>query len=236
MNIISEMLLCLGRLVAFILPLLAFLLPLRFLTSFPSFVFRKLLHMVAVSCFTVMLLFARQWQAASMTCLLVAAALYPLLAAFEEKSWYGKLFVEKSPGEVKRSLLMLFFLFAALIAFTWGLLSRREVGAAAILMWGLGDAMAALMGIPFGRHKVSFPPVNGKKSWEGFFAMLLTSALAGFGVLWHAGYPLWEAALCSLAGGLCGAFTELLSPSEWDTVTVPVCIVTVILLFEKPML
>ena len=231
MDLLSEILSCLVRLAAFILPCLAILLPLRFLTGCPSFIFRKLLHMVAVSCFTVMVLSAKDYRAVSLACILVALVLYPVLACLEGRSWYRKLFVEKSQGEAKRSLLMLFFLFAALIWFTWGILSRQEVGAAAILMWGLGDAMAALVGIPWGRHKVSFWPVLGKKSWEGLGAMFITSCLAGFGVLSYAGYPLGKALLCCLAGGLCGALCELFSPSEWDTVTVPACIMTVILLF-----
>jgi hypothetical protein len=29
--------------------------------------------------------------------------------------WYGRLFVEKSHGEIRRSLLMLFFMFAAVM-------------------------------------------------------------------------------------------------------------------------
>lgn len=49
--------------------------------------------------------------------------------------------------------------------------------AAAILMWGVGDAATALVGIPFGKHKVNFRPVNGKKSWEGSCAMFAAAAL-----------------------------------------------------------
>ena len=34
---------------------------------------------------------------------IIAVLVYPLLSMFENVSWYGKLFVQKSPGEVKRS-------------------------------------------------------------------------------------------------------------------------------------
>ena len=74
---------------------------------------------------------------------------------------------------------MLFFMFAAVITVSWGLFNNKHAAAAAILLWGVGDATAALVGIPFGKHKVIIKPVNGKKSWEGSCAMLLVSAFTG---------------------------------------------------------
>lgn len=221
---------CFGRLILFIIPCVLVLLPIRFLTKVPSFVFRKLLHIVAFTCFTVMMLLAESWLAAALTSVIIALVIYPMLAAFEGKSWYAKLFVEKSPGEIKRSLLMLFFMFAAVIAVAWGLLGKPYIAAAAILMWGTGDAAAALVGIPFGKHKIGFPPINGRKSWEGTAAMFIVSFLAGYLLLclWG-GYPFGIVPVV-LLGALVGAATELFSSSEWDTVTVPTAVLTVLLL------
>ncbi len=219
----ADTLRCFGRLICYIVPCVAVLLPIRFLTRVPSFVFRKLLHIVAFSCFTVMLLTAESWQAAALTSLTAAAVIYPLLALVEKEPWYGELFVQKSPGEIKRSLLMLFLMFAAVIAVSWGLFGAPDAAAAAILAWGVGDAAAALVGIPFGKHKVKIRPVNGKKSLEGSCAMLVVSALAGTGLLWlHCGYAPGLSLLCALAMALTGTAAELFSPGEWDTVTVPV--------------
>lgn len=214
---------CMGRLILYIVPCVMILLPIRFLTGIPSFVFRKLLHIVAFMCFTVMMLSAGSWQAAALTSVIIAAAIYPLLAVFEGESWYGKLFVEKSEGEIKRSLLMLFFMFGAVITVAWGLYDNPDAAAAAVLMWGVGDAAAALVGIPFGRHKIRIRPVDGKKSWEGSCAMLAVSALTGTGLLClYSGYSPRTALLCVLPMVLAGTIAELFSPSEWDTVTVPV--------------
>ena len=214
---------CFGRLLLYIIPCVLVLLPIRFRTGIPSFIFRKLLHIVAFTCFVVMMLGAADWQPAALTSILIAVLIYPLLSFFEGAGWYGTLFVEKSPGEVKRSLLMLFFMFAAVIAVSWGLFRNPHAGAAAILMWGVGDASAALVGIPFGRHKVLFPPVNGTKSWEGSGAMLAASALTGAGLfLGHCGYPAGVSLRYALVMAAVGTAAELLSPSEWDTVTVPV--------------
>ena len=58
---------CLAVLSAFIVPALLILIPIRFLTKLPSYVFRKLLHIVAFSCVTLMMLPAKSWQAAALT-------------------------------------------------------------------------------------------------------------------------------------------------------------------------
>jgi dolichol kinase len=114
-------------------------------------------------------------------------------------------------------------MFAAVISVSWGIFGDPDAAAVAILMWGVGDAAAALIGIPFGKHKMNIPPVNGKKSWEGSFAMLVISLTAGTGILWlYSGYTFGTSILCAFLMALTGTIAELFSPSEWDTVTVPV--------------
>ena len=222
---------CLGVLAAYIVPALAILIPIRFLTKLPSFIFRKLLHFVAFTCVSLMILSAKSWQAAALTSVLIAIVVYPVLAAFEKAPWYEKLFVQKSSGEIKRSLLMLFFMFATLISVSWGLFDQPHLAAAAILMWGTGDAAAALVGIPYGKHKVQSRLTDGKKSWEGSMAMLVVSFLSGIIILLLVQkMPLHKAVLTTAVGALLGTATELLSPSEYDTVTVPTVILAVLLL------
>jgi len=222
---------CLGRLILYIIPCVLVILPIRFTTKIPSFVFRKLLHLIAFTCFTVMLISADNWQSAALTSVLIAVVVYPILSLVEHESWYPYLFVQKSPGEVKRSLLMLFFMFAAVITVSWGFLNEPEAAAAAILMWGTGDAAAALIGIPYGKHKIMSPPINGHKSWEGSVSMFIVSFLAGFGLLTlHFGLPASHTAAAVFFGAIAGSITELLSPSEWDTVTTPAAILLILLI------
>ena len=207
---LSQVFHCLSILAAYIVPALMVLLPIRFLTGLPSFVFRKLLHFVAFTSISLMILAAKSWQAAAMTSVLIAIALYPILAALENASWYGKLFVQKSPGEIKRSLLLLFFMFAALISVAWGVFREPHLAAAAILMWGTGDAAAALVGIPCGKHKVHFRFTDGKKSWEGSLAMLAVSFFSGLILLLSvqkAALP--QALLMAFLGAFLGTATEL---------------------------
>ena len=231
---LSQILHCLSVLVFFIAPALAVLLPIRFLTKLPSFVFRKLLHFVAFTSVCLMILTAGSWQAAALTAVLIALALYPVLAALESAPWYGRLFVQKTPGEIKRSLLLLFLMFAALISVAWGLFGQPHLAAAAILMWGTGDAAAALVGIPYGRHKVRSRLTDGKKSWEGSLAMLAVSFVSGMTVLAAVEKaPLPQALAMAALSAALGTAAELFSPSEYDTVTVPAVIAAVLLALAR---
>lgn len=230
-TLIVQILNCAGKFVMFIIPCVAVILPIRFFTKVPQFVFRKLLHLIAFTCTTFMIIVAESWQAASLTSCLIAVILYPVLVILEKCSWYNDLLVQKKPGEIKTSLLMLFFMFAAVTAVSWGIFDKSYAAAAAILMWGTGDAAAALVGIPFGKHKVNFKPADGKKSWEGTAAMLMTSLICGLTVfLLYCRFPFERSILPVLAGAVVGTAAELFSPSEYDTVTVPVAVLAVLLL------
>lgn len=230
--VIAETANCLKQFVLYIIPCVIVLLIIKFCTKVPKFIFRKLLHLVAFTCVILMLMAANDWYAASIASLLIAAVIYPVLALAEKGQWFADLFIEKRPGEIKRSLILLFTMFAALTAVGWGIFGGRMITAAAILMWGVGDASAAIVGIPFGKHKVHIKPADGKKSWEGTVSMFLSSFVSGAAfLLFYANMPtasvVWSCAL----GAFVGATTELFSPSEWDTVTVPAVILIVLLLF-----
>ena len=232
-ELIVQVLRCFGFLLAFIFPCLLVLLPIRFLTKVPPFVFRKLLHIAAFTGVSLMILWAESWLAAALTSGLLALILYPILHLAEKQPWFDRLFVQKSPGEIKRSMLLLFIMFTAVIAVAWGVFHQAELAAASILMWGVGDAAAALVGIPFGKHKVRCRFTDGKKSWEGSFAMLLSSFAVGVLVLTLTQKTGWPRALLSAGiGALVGMVTELFSPSEYDTITVPVVILAVLLALE----
>ena len=234
MEILIQTLRCIGNLLIFLAICLIVLIPARKLLKIPSFVFRKVLHIVAFSCVSLMILFAGKWVAAALCALLIAAAAYPALAVLEHLPWFEKFFVQKSAGEIKRSCLLLFFMFALLIAVSWGVFGQPRLAVASILMWGTGDAAAALVGIPLGKHKVKLPLTDGKKSWEGTAAMFGTSFAVGLAVLLLAqNFSVPHASVAAAAGALIAAATELFSPSEYDTVTVPLAVITVLLIIAR---
>ena len=226
-----QLLRCLGTLAAYIVLCLLILISAWRLIRMPSFVFRKMLHFVAFTCVSLMILNAESWQAAALTALNIAELAYPVLAALEAAPWFAKFFVQKSAGEIKRSCLLLFSMFAVLIFVSGGIFGRPNLGITAILMWGVGDGAAALVGVPLGRHKVRSRFTDGKKSWEGSTAMFLAAFLSGLAVLLlveKAPFP--RALLTAGIGAVCAAATELFSSSELDTVTVPLAVLAVLLL------
>ena len=233
-EIVVQVLRCFGILVMFIIPSIAVVTGIRFLLKPPSYVFRKLLHITAFTGISMMVLVSESWKAAALTSGLLAVIIYPILAEAEKQPWFEKFFDQKSKGEVKRSMLLLFIMFMAVIAVSWGFFDSAELAAASILMWGTGDAVAALVGIPFGKHKVCCSLTDGKKSWEGSLAMLVASFAVGV-LVWKLSQEIgWSRILLlASAGALTGTVTELFSPSEYDTVTVPVMISAALLILEK---
>ncbi len=96
------------------------------------------------------------------------------------------------------------------------------------------QAAAALIGIPFGKHKVQLRITGGKKSWEGSAAMFAVAFLTGFLILLFARHTAFLAALpAALIGAFVGTGVELVTPSEYDTVTVPVAVLAVLLLLTR---
>ena len=228
-TLVVDVLRCVGVMAVCLAPCVALLIPIRILTRVPSFVFRKLMHTVAFATVAIAILTSGSWQAASLTFALAAVAAFSLLPLLEGERWYGQLLVQKAKGEVRRSLTMYFGMAAVLVALCWGVFSRPEIAATAIVMWGAGDAAAALVGIPFGRHKVR--RVEGKKSWEGSLAILAFSFVGGLCMLLLVQRSLLTMALLSSGiGALLGTVAELFSPGEYDTVTVPIAITAALLL------
>lgn len=238
----AQILYCIWVLAVFIAPCVVILVPLKFFTEVPAFVFRKLMHIVACVSAAIMILQAESWKAAALTFLLAAVLSYPVLGLLEKTSWYDKLLVQKGRGEVRRSLSLYYMMLAVLTALMWGICGKQVLAAAAVLMWGTGDAAAALVGIPFGKHPVKAGPSAGKKTWEGSAAMFAVSFLCGAVVLLIIqGRSSALGVLSDIAGpGRCifsagfaaaaAAAAELFSPGEYDNITIPVATGAVLIL------
>ncbi len=215
--------LCFGKLLVFIVPAAAFLVLLNYTLKIPRPVFRKLLHLVAFSSTAVVVYVADNWQAASLTLAVFAALVYPALCLAQSWKGYDQLFVQKKPGEIKKSLLLLFLSESALVAVCWGFFHLPYIAVTAILMWGTGDGAAALVGHRFGKHHVALPLADPKKTWEGSGAMAGVSAAVGLLCLLLMTEAPWYLCLLSVfLTAVLGAYTELVSRNGDDTVTVPV--------------
>lgn len=225
-----ETLRCLGEYLLFIVPAALSLFILNRLFAIPRPVFRKLLHVPAFCSAAVVVWRADSWQAASLCMVLFALIVYPILHIAQNWAGFDSLFVQKEPGEIKNSLLLLFLTDAALTAACWGAFELPYIAVTGILMWGCGDAAAALIGGRFGKHHVNLPFADRKKTWEGFGGMVLFSSIAGtLSMLAMTAGPWYTCLAAALAGSIAGAYAELISHRGMDTVTVPVVNVAVLL-------
>ncbi len=145
-EIVMDVLRCFGEYLLFIIPAAILLLVLNFVFPIPRVVFRKLLHIPAFCSAAVVVWRADSWQVASLTLVLFAVIIYPVLHFLQKWKGYAHLFAQKEPGEVKKSLMILFLTDAVLVAVCWGIFDLPYIAVTAILMWGTGDGTAALVG------------------------------------------------------------------------------------------
>ena len=211
----------------------ALLLLARRILPIPREIWRKSLHVVAYTSSLYMMYASHDWLTAAICCLVFAAVVYPVLHFAERWKGYDRLFSQRHPGEVKKSLLLLFCTHAALIALCWGWLDKPHIAAAAILMWGIGDAAAALVGKRFGRRHVHLPLADQRKTWEGSLAMMIFAMVTGFVALLVTSQMRWPVCLLHAAvAAPVAAYVEVISHDGNDTVTVPVATAACLILLS----
>lgn len=210
----------LGYYVAAVLVLLG----IRLGTKVPREVFRKMLHVVCACSLFVLLHAFDTWYLAALTAVLFAVLVYPLIWLVERFPRVMDMLVERSKGEIRFSLMLVFTMMAALITVYWGLLGPawKFVIPVAVMGWGTGDAAAALVGKAVGKHQITHRLTRGTKTWEGSLAMFAVSAVAMFAMLliyWHAAWPV--CLLVALVAAVVAAAVEVISDGRYDTITVP---------------
>lgn len=211
---------------------------LRRFARVPDEVFRKLLHFLMVGGYSIFLFSFRTWWVAAVFVGLLAVAFFALFSLLGRLPGFPEFINERRAGELKISMTLALGTVILSIALCWGWLGDKLLALAALYAWGVGDGCAALVGTRFGRHKISWRLSDGKKSWEGSIAMVLTASLAVFVILWiRGGLPLGLCGILALSTGTAAAFAELCSRGGMDTVTCPLTALAVLLplvkLFEQ---
>lgn len=222
--LLLEYLKVLGIYVGYIVALAAVLIAVRFTTRVPDYIFRKLLHFVAFTSILPLVLSTDIWWIAVAVEVLFLILVIAVLKFFERFSFYKKLFVEKGKHEVIFSFVGLFGLMTLLIAVFWGCLGAEHlyIAVGAIMAWGPGDAVAAIVGKKMGKHKLKGKYIEGTKSVEGSVGMAITSFLCLLPVLLFMSLLPWYASvILALAIAPIASLTELFTKGGWDTVTVP---------------
>jgi phytol kinase len=186
--------------------------------------FRKFLH-IACTCLILLLVNSFiEWYKAVFAMVIFTFIAYPVLTLAERIPQYGSIFSERNKGEVKMSLLLLSLMVIVLITVFWGLLGPgwKYIITVAVMVWGLGDAAAALVGKAFGRHFIEHRMIEGKKTVEGTLAMFTLSSLAVFVTTLVYKIAPWYLCLviALLVAAVC-TVVELFSLRGSDTITVP---------------
>ncbi|MBR2461266.1 MAG: phosphatidate cytidylyltransferase [Clostridia bacterium] len=198
----------------------------RVLVKIPDELFRKLLHFILLGSLIIYGLAFESWHTSVISCIAFAAAVFPILWFLERYKSFSRITTERKSGELKSSLLVVFFMFAAVLSVCWGWLGDKILAFAAVYAWGFGDAAAALVGKRFGKHRIN----GGKKSVEGTVAMFVTSVVCTAVILAvRGGMPVYGYAVTALAVGAACAAVELYTPGGFDTVTCPFAALAVLL-------
>ena len=220
--LVQDTLITFRKYIIYIVSLASALILIHILLQKQKNVFRKLLHVASFTSSIFIVFNGKGLLPGTITLVLFALIVYPALKIAENWQGYAALFVEKKPGEIRSSLLLLFLSQAAITAFS-GIVGKPYILVVSTAAWGLGDIAAAWVGRPLGRHKINLPFADHKKSWEGSIAMAVTAFAAGLpGLLALSPYPLPKALLIALIIAVVSSLTEMSSKGGLDTVTVPV--------------
>ena len=219
-----------GWLLAYFIPLAAMALTGHHFINIPKEVFRKLLHCILLFSLLVFVFGFETWYISALACIIFELVVYPALWFFERFRGYSELTTERKKGELKNSLLLVFSMFAVVIAICWGWLGDRYLVLASVYAWGFGDAAAALVGKRFGRHKLNFKFLDGKKSLEGTLAMFTLSFVSVAVILQiRGGIPVLGGFVTALITAEAAALVELYSRGGNDTFTCPLASMAVML-------
>lgn len=209
-------------------------LALRRFISMPREVFRKLLHTILLGSILVLTHAFQTWWYAAFASILFMLMVFPILAAAESIPGYSQLLVERSNGEIKRSLVVVFSMFAVLITLCWGLLGEKYLVRASVFAWGFGDTAAALVGKRYGKNFIEGRLVEGRKSLEGTLAMfvvafftILAVLIANSAVVWYGYLP-----TAAVTAAACAA-VELYTKNGMDTLTCPLTAAAVLILLIR---
>ena len=201
----------------------------RFL-RIPDEVFRKILHGILLGSLLVWTVQFDRWYLAALSALSFAAAVYPLLKAAERWKGYSHFVTERSSGELKQSLIVVFVMYAIIVTVCWGWLNEKLLALCSIYAWGFGDAAAALIGKRYGRHKLEGKHIEGRKSAEGTLAMFTVSFACVLIILILRGGMAWhEYLITAFVTALVSSAVELYTMRGMDTITCPLAAMAVLL-------
>jgi len=199
---------------------------LGFVPGYPPEIIRKSYHILgSLSIFLFLYVFETWYVSAATAAVLFFPGAY-LSYVLRQIPWIKSKFFDRMPREsqIPRQLFYAGIVFSGLIAFFWGGLGPgwKYHVVTGIVVWGVGDAAAALLGKRYGKRNLPQPLFDEGKSLEGFLAFIVTSWPALI-VTW---YFIVDLSLPTLLVGsfilsLAGGMVEALTKKGLDTLTIP---------------
>ena len=202
----------------------------RKLIKIPDELFRKILHFILLGAYTPLCFAFEAWWMATVFSASLIVILFPVLFLAEKLPMFSSFVNERKKGELKSSMVLAVGMMAISTAICWGLFGDRYLVLASIYAWGVGDALAALVGKKYGKHKIKWKLADGKKSVEGSLAMFVCALVSVFTVLLIRGGISIPMCLCiAVISALVCTFTELCAKNGLDTVICPTSAMAVII-------
>ncbi len=208
---------------------------LKLVVRAPKEIVRKTQHLgYAFSIFLFMYLF-EPWWVSVLVLLGFMAVIFLSVWGFERTPFYKRLLVDrkKKGGEIKVSAVLALSSFVILIAVFGNVLPHGSnvIVATSVMCWGVGDAIAAVIGKRFGNRNLSWPGTDKKKTWTGSVSMNIgVFIVALIMLLFYNGHPWWIALLMAAVVSAVATFAEAYAKNGWDTLILPLSAATTLYL------
>ena len=192
--------------------------------------FRKILHFILLGAYIPLVCAFETWWMAAIFAIALIIILFPALSVAGKVPMFSSFVNERKKGEFKSSMVLALGMMAFSVIVCWGIFADKYLVLASIYAWGIGDALAALVGKRFGKHKIKWKLADSKKSVEGSLAMFLCSFISVFIVLLlRGGIGMPMCFLIALLAAVACTIAELCAKDGLDTVICPISAMIVII-------
>ena len=194
----------------------------RILFTIPDELFRKILHFILLGAYLPLTFAFEVWWMAAIFAASLMVILFPVLACAEKIPMFSSFVNERKQGEFKSSMVLALGMMVVSVSVCWGMFGDKYLVLASIYAWGVGDALAALVGKRLGKHKLKWRLADGKKSIEGSLAMFISAVISVFLVLCvRGGISLPLCLGIAVVAAIVCTVTEMCTKNGLDTVVCP---------------
>ncbi|MFA5659986.1 MAG: hypothetical protein WC968_01130 [Bacilli bacterium] len=189
--------------------------------------YRKSLHLFFMGSIFPFLYLFDFWYTSVITMVLLMVFALIGLTILGKFSFYSSLLAERKKGEVKRSIALAFFTYILITSVVWGLFGKdhKYIVLASILSWGIGDALAALVGQGKNTTVIKHKFIKCRKTVEGSLAMFMCSLVIIFFIVYFTTKDdVINVVIIPFVTSLLATITETIAKEGDDTLWVPLII------------